>query len=335
MTDIITVDPAMFPQVDAYYQKQRSEALQIKNYLTVNCTLGDAFGLMLSGMKPQYDTARNSAFTAIQTIADTLEKIGDHMAAYGQDVAAEEAEKAAIFAALQAQLVPAPSVTSTPGEAEGTTADLNSTRTNQPGGAALSAAAGTLPQFAPSPPVSHAAVLPPNQSPNAAPDTTSGATSGAALGSASSVDITVNGGTANIVIENGRNGESFYAGEKISTQQNVIGGNNVFGGDRAFGQHESTVIAQQNAREAAFYERFWQEQAATDPLARSADQLRAAWESRQPIDASGAANSPGVTTLGYSNTANNSSLMHPPIFSVAPARFTTDSSQSLLNRAAS
>ena len=55
-----------------------------------------------------------------------------------------------------------------------------------------------------------------------------------------------------------------------------------------------------NAREAAFYEKLWQEKAAEDPLGRSADELRLAWEEREAIPLEVIA--PGESAVGYTST---------------------------------
>jgi hypothetical protein len=58
--------------------------------------------------------------------------------------------------------------------------------------------------------------------------------------------------------------------------------------------------AEQNAREAAFYEQVWEERAAADPLGRGADELRLAWESREPIPIEEVP--AGESSLGYAAT---------------------------------
>ena len=310
----------MFPQVDAFYEKQRSETLQIKNYLQTHCTLGNAFGILLNGMKPQYASARDTAFAALQNIVNTLEKLGDSMAAYGAEVAAEETKNAAEYAALQTQLMPPPTTatqTMPPTKNGGIVGNPNySARGNAIGSASGEAKAGMLPDNLSEPK---------NYNPTEV-------NSGNDIGS---IDINVHsGGTATIIIENrdadenGGDREGFtHHMQRPSTPEtnNHAGGAEERGaeergaqerGAEVRGAEELATEARQNAREAAFYDQFWQEQAQNDPLSRSAQELREAWEARQPIDPT--ATPPGATSLGYSAPESIEKQNAPNIFAVAP-----------------
>ena len=65
---------------------------------------------------------------------------------------------------------------------------------------------------------------------------------------------------------------------------------------------EAPLTAEQQAERAAFYDELWEEQAAHDPLGRSADELRIAWENRETIVLDESLLS-GKTTLGYGETS--------------------------------
>jgi hypothetical protein len=55
---------------------------------------------------------------------------------------------------------------------------------------------------------------------------------------------------------------------------------------------------EQRAHEAALYEHLWKDQAARDPLGRSADELRLAWEEREPLAVDGGLARAGAS-IGY------------------------------------
>lgn len=61
--------------------------------------------------------------------------------------------------------------------------------------------------------------------------------------------------------------------------------------------HDLNLTPAEQAERAAFYEQLWEEQAARDPLGRSAAELRLAWENRDPLVIDSAANATG--TVGY------------------------------------
>ncbi|MBX3094148.1 MAG: hypothetical protein KF680_06355, partial [Cryobacterium sp.] len=70
--------------------------------------------------------------------------------------------------------------------------------------------------------------------------------------------------------------------------------------------------AADQSRLEEFYERMWEERAAEDPLGRSAAELRAAWEAREPVPLEEAL--PGETTLGYSDAPRQGSTIRFEIF---------------------
>jgi len=69
----------------------------------------------------------------------------------------------------------------------------------------------------------------------------------------------------------------------------------------------SSLSAEQLAQRATYYDQIWQEQAASDPLGRSADELRLAWENREQIELDESLLA-GAHTIGYGDTTSLSDV---------------------------
>jgi uncharacterized coiled-coil protein SlyX len=255
MANKILVDPTLFPSIAAFYEKERGDLLQVKTYVTSNCTLGDAFGLLLSGLKPQYESARDKAEEVMQTIADTLDKLSTQVANYKADVEHNEAS-------LQAQI-------------DLLTARLDAIQNpNNPsavsGGGGYAGGGGGGSYSGPS-----GSVTPTPSVPPPAQDETP-----------TTINITAEPGSTVTV----GNDDTVTTNPPVTapdptavTPDPIATAPDPTATTPVPGTPDPTAVAAENAREAAFYDQFWKEQASVDPLGRTADALREAWESKEPI----------------------------------------------------
>jgi uncharacterized protein YukE len=266
----IAVDPAIFPSIDAYYEKESADVLRVKSYVQSNCTLDSSFGVLLSLLKPKYDAARDHTFTALDTVANTLDKLAQQVEGYAKDVAANETSLQAQVTSMQAQLDAMQS------EISGLTASPSGSGASFGGGGGggggtpvphltapapvTSPPAATVPTD-PAPPVTTPPVTtPPVTTP---PDDTVPPGTTPPASTAPAGPTTIEGGGVQVTLGN-------------NDQVTIITGNNDVMGD-------NDAVNADDAHDAALYAQLWQDEAAHDPLGRSADQLREAWEASEPI----------------------------------------------------
>jgi hypothetical protein len=106
------------------------------------------------------------------------------------------------------------------------------------------------------------------------------------------VNLTVDERQTNITVGSGNSGAVTVGGEVNGTVVGAPGSPGTVGTDPLTGSN--------SAHDSAMYDRLWKDMAKDDPLGRTAEQLRAAWESREAIEIP---DSTSGSTLGYGTDA--------------------------------
>lgn len=372
MSEEIRVDPALFPSIAEYYQRQRVDLGKTKTYLVQNCTLDDAMGILLGGFQPQYNDARDQMFAAVDAFDLSIGGLAEQAKGYIADAEATEADIDAQIADLNARVAELEAVIADTqisnngggndggggtggGSGGGTGGGSGGGTGGGSGGGTGGGSGGGSPAPAPTPtpePADEEEPLPEIAPPEVGdvPDPTmpepttpegdgagDGADGGGADGGGADDGGADDGGTGSGdggSAEDGGDsdgsaegtpgdgtpgdgtpgdglpgdddpedglpgdtdpdgatpGEDADGDEGGDTIINIVidgDGNTIVIGDQSGVEVNPEIAderaAAESARESAFYERVWEEKAASDPLGRSADDLRLAWEAREPI----------------------------------------------------
>lgn len=255
----IKVDADLFPSIAAFYQEQRGDMLEAKSYVQTYCTLSDSFGLLLSWLKGPYENARDQGFGAFDALANLIDGLAHQVQGFAQDVEEQDADLQAQIDALAkeiAELRDAQNASNSGGYSGG-------------GGGAVGGGGG---------------YTPPTPSPVTPPES---------LGEGDrDIKITINGGGGddNIKVNVDADGNIEI---DIDTDDDPV----VPPVLTPVPDDNGLVLSPEDqAQYDAFMDQFWSEQAAEDPLGRTADELRALWEDRDPITP----NPDDVTGVAYS-----------------------------------
>ena len=319
MSQPIKVNDSLFLAIESFYSNQQLALSGIENYLQQNCALGDAFGLLLGGLKPQYDEGREKATSVVRAIEKSIGALRSNVVDYQHDV--EEQEKAvqaqtdalrkqaddiaAAAAAAAAATATASSVSSgggyrTPGGGGGRATYSGPSGSVTPPVTAVAPSASVVP-VAPLAPVTPAA---------------SGVTTTINAGEGSTV--TVIDGNGNVVAHHNAgtpDPTTTPTPTPIPTPTTAAPGTSTHAGPAtpdptsiappataSATPLDPAALAAQNAHHAALYDQLWKDQAAVDPLGRSASELRLAWEARESVALDPA--SVGGTAIGFGAAAD-------------------------------
>jgi len=275
MSQRIAVTDALFPSLDVYYRTQSEALLKTTSYVVKNCTLGDSFGVLLQSLKGPYEHARDTAVSSIKKMTETLDHMGARVEGYKLDVQKHEDSTLATIASLQAQVADLQSQANTGHASSGGGSGSG-------GGGGYRGPSGSITPPAPAAqPATPAEVPPPVAAASAVPPAPA---SGGIEGGAGTTTAPPPAGTTP--------SDPLHPVTPLSGPTPPAGAPTVVAVDPA--------TAAQDAQQAARYQQFWREQATADPLGRTADQLREAWEAREPItfDSATAASN----ALGYGST---------------------------------
>ncbi|WP_010205901.1 hypothetical protein [Salinibacterium sp. PAMC 21357] len=315
MAGEIRIEPAIFPAIRGYYAEQDAALGRAQVYLTEHCSLNNAMGLLLSCLQPQYDTARDSMTNAVVSLRDTMTGLTVNLDDYAKECAEEEEQKQQELKTMHDRLTAIEDQLSSgggnvgPGGSTGGGGGVGGGSGGGMGGGSGSVAPAVPdmaevpePTIVPEPeiqpeaepevetepetvtepdaeihPETEPEVLPdPEPEPEVPPTPGAEGQPGPEIGNGSAnaeVDIDVD------VVNNG-NGE-VNVNVTVVIEQEIVDARD----------------AEEAARNAAYSDELWAERASADPLGRSADELRLAWEAREPILVEDLAT--GETAFGY------------------------------------
>lgn len=251
----IKVDADVFPSVAAFYQEQRGDMLEAKSYVQTYCTLGDSFGLLLSWLKGPYEDARDKGFGAFDALANLIDGLAHQVEGFQQDVEEQDASLQAQIDALAKEIQEL---------REAQNSSNSGGYSGGGGGGGFSGGGGG------------GGYTPPTPSPVTPVDE---------AGGDRDINITINGGggddnikvnvdaDGNIDIEIDTEGEGDDETPELAPDPVPI--------DAV--PAEPVLTPEEQAEYDAYLDQFWAEQAADDPLGRTADELRALWEGRDPV----------------------------------------------------
>jgi hypothetical protein len=301
-SESIAVDPAMFPRIHLYYSQERGDLEVIRNYVQTNCTLSDSFGLLLKILQPLYNDARDKSFGAMQTLSNTLNALGQQVDEYEREWAIEEANKQQILD--NTPVDPGSTATAT---ATSTAPVMPSSFGGGGGGGSFGGGGNTSTG---STTTGDGNTTHDDDATSTIDDNDTKTITGDDNDD-TNVNVTNNGdGDVTVVINKDGTVTVTKPDGTVETQEVEDGSSTDTPIDPTLDPEE---IAAQNAREAAFYEEFWKEQAAVDPLGRSADELRLAWENRDPITMN-----EDIMPTGIGYVSVDAVTPHPELFTVVP-----------------
>lgn len=104
MSTTIASDETVFAEMQDYLGARAAGARAALSYVTAHCTLGDASGLLLSGLVAPYAEARDACFEGFTALGDLLEGLRDRVADHERFVADQEAENVATLEEMMALL---------------------------------------------------------------------------------------------------------------------------------------------------------------------------------------------------------------------------------------
>ena len=314
MTGQKQVDPPTLESLAQSYTTLERDATAISAYLHANCQLDNSIGLLLFWLRPMFEQGRDHGFTAFANASAALKGAAHQVTGALHDAEVAEAEREELLRALQAEV---DNLTARVGQLEqgaATSSGANGGGGSGGGGGGggggsfrpvSPGAAATLPMAppAPAPPtptppivptttVAPGTVPPPTAVPGI-PDAHGGSTTG--VTTPVTVNLTVDERQTTITVGNGNSGAVSVGGDVNGT---VVGGPGAFG-TGAVGTDPLTGSS--SAHDSAMYDRLWKDMAKDDPLGRTAEQLRVAWESREAIEIPDSTSS---STLGYSTDAS-------------------------------
>jgi len=318
------VDPPTLTSLSQSYTTLERDATAISAYLHANCQLDNSIGLLLLWLRPMFEQGRDRGFTAFANASEALKGAARQVTGALGDAEVAEGEREEILHRLQAEV---DNLTARVGQLEqggATSSGANGGGGSGGGGGAGGAggggggsfhsvspgAAATLPTAppAPAPPTPSPPIAPPTTvapgtvpSPTAVPgipDAHGGSTTG--VTTPVTVNLTVDERQTTITVGNGNSGAVSVGGDVNGT---VVGAPGALGtgavGTGAVGTDPLTGSS--SAHDSAMYDRLWKDMAKDDPLGRTAEQLRVAWESREAIEIPDSTSS---STLGYSTDAS-------------------------------
>jgi len=308
------VDPPTLTSLSQSYTTLERDATAISAYLHANCQLDNSIGLLLLWLRPMFEQGRDRGFTAFANASEALKGAARQVTGALGDAEVAEGEREEILHRLQAEV---DNLTARVGQLEqgaATSSGANGGGGSGGGGGGggggsfrpvSPGAAATLPMAppAPAPPtptppivptttVAPGTVPPPTAVPGI-PDAHGGSTTG--VTTPVTVNLTVDERQTTITVGNGNSGAVSVGGDVNGT---VVGGPGAFG-TGAVGTDPLTGSS--SAHDSAMYDRLWKDMAKDDPLGRTAEQLRVAWESREAIEIPDSTSS---STLGYSTDAS-------------------------------
>ena len=312
MTGQKQVDPPTLESLAQSYTTLEHDATAISAYLHANCQLDNSIGLLLFWLRPMFEQGRDHGFTAFANASVALKGAAHQVTGALHDAEVAEAERGELLRALQAEV---DNLTARVGQLEQGAA--TSSGVNGGGGSGGSGsgggggggggsfrpvspgAAATLPTAppAPAPPIAPPTTVAPGTVPPPAavpgiPDAHGGSTTG--VTTPVTVNLTVDERQTTITVGNGNSGAVSVGGDVNGT---VVGAPGALG-TGAVGTDPLTGSS--SAHDSAMYDQLWKDMAKDDPLGRTAEQLRVAWESREAIEIPDSTSS---STLGYSTDA--------------------------------
>jgi len=320
MTGQKQVDPPTLESLAQSYTTLERDATAISAYLHANCQLDNSIGLLLFWLRPMFEQGRDHGFTAFANASAALKGAAHQVTGALHDAEVAEGEREELLRALQAEV---DNLTARVGKLEqgaATSSGANGGGGSGGGGGGAGGAGGggggsfhsvspgaaaTLPTAppapapaTPSPPiappttVAPGTVPPPTAVPGI-PDHHGGSTTG--VTTPVTVNLTVDERQTTITVGNGNSGAVSVGGDVNGTAVGAPGGL----GTGAVGTEPLTGSS--SAHDSAMYDRLWKDMAKDDPLGRTAEQLRVAWESREAIEIP---DSTSGSTLGYSTDAS-------------------------------
>lgn len=299
MAQQITADPELFPSIAYYYESQCNDLMLIKEFVVANCTLDDAFGLLLSIMKPQYEDARDKTISAMTSITELLRDLASKVDDYAVELDEDEAEISSQLSQLEARVAELEAAAATQASASAA-----SSAAGGGGGGGYSGPGGNVTAGV-------AAETPAPETP--APETSDVDTSGDDNTNDGDddgdtiVNITIDGDNNTVTVGEDGEVEVEPTDETAPVPETTPVSPSA---DEAVGAApvsdipsteppvavvlDPAVVEAEDAQRAEFYDQLWEEQAAKDPLGRSADELRLAWEAREPIELDLSTETPAV-----------------------------------------
>jgi hypothetical protein len=319
------VDPPTLESLSQSYTTLERDATAISAYLHANCQLDNSIGLLLLWLRPMFEQGRDHGFTAFANASAALKGAAHQVTGALHDAEVAEGKREEILRALQAEV---DNLTARVGQLEqavASDAGANAGGSGHSDGGGYSGggsdggagggggggggaggsfhpvspgAAATLPTAPPTPApliappttVAPGTVPPPTAVPGI-PDAHGGSTTG--VTSPVTVNLTVDERQTTITVGNGNSGAVSVGGDVNGTVVGAPGSPGTVGTDPLTGSS--------SAHDSAMYDRLWKDMAKDDPLGRTAEQLRVAWESREAIEIP---DSTSGSTLGYSTEAS-------------------------------
>ena len=314
MSQPIKVDASLFLAIESFYADQQLALSGMEKYLLSSCVLADAFGLLLSGLKPQYDAGREKATTVMHTIEESIGALRSNVVDYQHDVEEQEKAVQAQSDALRKQaedIAAAAAAAATAAASSASSGGGYRTPGGDGGRAPYSGPSGSV-----TPPVTAVAPVAPSApvAPVAPVAPAAGVTTTINAGEGSTV--TVIDGNGNVVAHHNAGtpdptptpiptptpttaapGTSTHAGPATPDPTSIAPP-----ATASATPLDPAALAAQNAHHAALYDQLWKDQAAVDPLGRSASELRLAWEARESVALDPA--SVGGTAIGFGAAAD-------------------------------
>ncbi|GIG27308.1 hypothetical protein [Cellulomonas denverensis] len=306
----IVVDPEVMSQVTDVVTQQSLSANSVRDYVETHCTLGGEFGLLISGLKGNYETARDQCIDAFVNIEMVLAGLGGRLHEYAEDMAATEQDVCETLERVTAEL-DAASSGSGPGGA-GTGGAFGGG--GSAGGFSGGGGGGGIPQSAWESASGESEALAEQVRAareqvqrDAAPTGEGGGVPGAGSGAVGGDQIINAGDGVQVIIGEGNSGQMNISIGSGNAQS--IGSGAAPDPEPSVGDDElldfldpagdpADDLADLTA-DAVAYREIWTEMAARDPLGRSPEELRLAWENRDQITIEEAPGlNPGTATDG-------------------------------------
>jgi len=318
------VDPPTLTSLSQGYTTLERDATAISDYLHANCQLDNSIGLLLLWLRPMFEQGRDRGYTAFANASEALKGAARQVTGALGDAEVAEAEREELLRALQAEVDNLAARVGQLEQGAATSSGANGGGGSGGGGGGGAAGGGgggsfhsVSPGAAAALPTAPPAPAPPTPSPPIAPPTTfapgtvppptavpgipdahGGSTTG--VTTPVTVNLTVDERQTTITVGNGNSGAVTVGGDVNGT---VVGAPGALGTGAVFTGAVGTepLTGSSSAHDSAMYDRLWKDMAKDDPLGRTAEQLRVAWESREAIEIP---DSTSGSTLGYSTDAS-------------------------------
>lgn len=319
----VTVDPSVKEPIVAYCQAQSEAMERITAHLNTYCTLNGSFGLLLGVfMRPRYEQSRDRAFEAFGHVRATVDALTTQLQAAMTDMEQHEQSVQQQLDEVLKQLEELRNAGTTGGTGGGTggyggggyggggyapspqlPSDLGSTEPDPH--VSVSVHVGADGQVDVDVDVDgNAADVDIDVDVDAKDDSTANSPSDASGDPTGETPPATGIGVPTGAAGSGgaSGGPGTAGGTGSDDDANALGVHTIEGTlpENLTGTEDLT--AEQLAQRSTFYDQIWQEQAAHDPLGRTAEQLRLAWERREPLTLDESL-IVGATTLGYGNTS--------------------------------